>query len=197
MRRRDASNDKSGNGMRAHGNLVKWNDDRGFGFIAPAQGSDELFVHISAFPHDGVRPRIGELVSFEVEVGNDGKKRAVRLQRPGHRAPADRARGRESSTAAGSAIATVIGLLIVGAIGMYGYSAFTSRRTAAAAEFSAPAVSSAAGQQFRCDGRTRCPQMSSCAEATYFIQHCPATEMDGDGDGVPCEQQWCGVESGF
>lgn len=44
---------------------------------------------------------------------------------------------------------------------------------------------------FQCDGRTRCSQMRSCAEATYFIQHCPNTEMDGDGDGVPCERQWC------
>ena len=33
--------------------------------------------------------------------------------------------------------------------------------------------------------------MTSCEEATYFIQHCPNTTMDGDHDGVPCEQQWC------
>ncbi|UWX04032.1 excalibur calcium-binding domain-containing protein [Pseudoxanthomonas sp. NC8] len=52
----------------------------------------------------------------------------------------------------------------------------------------APQPASAA---FRCDGRTQCPQMTSCAEATYFVQHCPGAEMDGDGDGVPCEQQWC------
>ena len=44
---------------------------------------------------------------------------------------------------------------------------------------------------FRCDGRTRCPQMRSCAEATYFVQHCPNTKMDGNNDGVPCERQWC------
>lgn len=44
---------------------------------------------------------------------------------------------------------------------------------------------------FRCDGRTYCSQMTSCAEATYFIQHCPNTKMDGDNDGVPCESQWC------
>jgi hypothetical protein len=36
-----------------------------------------------------------------------------------------------------------------------------------------------------------CSQMTSCAEATYFIRHCPGTQMDGDGDGVPCESQWC------
>lgn len=44
---------------------------------------------------------------------------------------------------------------------------------------------------YRCDGRTRCSQMSSCAEATFFLRNCPGTQMDGDNDGVPCEQQWC------
>nr|WP_321466405.1 thermonuclease family protein [uncultured Desulfobulbus sp.] len=44
---------------------------------------------------------------------------------------------------------------------------------------------------FRCDGRTYCSQMTSCAEATWFIQNCPGTKMDGDNDGVPCEKQWC------
>lgn len=46
--------------------------------------------------------------------------------------------------------------------------------------------------KFACDGRQHCSQMSSCAEATYFIQHCPNTKMDGDRDGIPCERQWCG-----
>jgi hypothetical protein len=45
---------------------------------------------------------------------------------------------------------------------------------------------------FQCDGRTYCSQMTSCAEATYFLQHCPGVKMDGGGDGVPCERQWCG-----
>lgn len=45
--------------------------------------------------------------------------------------------------------------------------------------------------KFECDGRQYCSQMTSCAEATYFIQHCPDPKMDGDSDGVPCERQWC------
>ena len=183
--------------MRVHGNLSKWNDDRGFGFITPAQGSDEIFVHISAFPHDGIRPRMGELVSFEIESGNDGKKRAVRIQRPGRSVGTYRTHGRKSSAPARNAIAAVVSLLIVGAIGLYGYTAVTSRQVAAPAEVSVPTASSAVDRQSRCDGRTRCPQMTSCAEAKYFIKHCPATEMDGDHDGVPCEEQWCGVEFGF
>ena len=50
---------------------------------------------------------------------------------------------------------------------------------------------SAPSQQFRCDGRTHCSQMTSCAEATYFLRNCPNTEMDGNNDGIPCERQWC------
>jgi hypothetical protein len=49
----------------------------------------------------------------------------------------------------------------------------------------------APAQPYRCDGRTRCTQMTSCAEAKYFLSHCPGVKMDGDGDGVPCEEQWC------
>ena len=46
--------------------------------------------------------------------------------------------------------------------------------------------------RFHCDGRTRCSEMTSCEEATFFLQHCPGVKMDGEGDGVPCERQWCG-----
>jgi hypothetical protein len=45
--------------------------------------------------------------------------------------------------------------------------------------------------QFRCDGRTYCSQMTSCAEVTFFLRNCPGVKMDGDSDGVPCELQWC------
>ena len=44
---------------------------------------------------------------------------------------------------------------------------------------------------FKCAGRKYCSQMNSCAEAKYFLAHCPTVKMDGDGDGIPCEQQWC------
>ena len=46
--------------------------------------------------------------------------------------------------------------------------------------------------KFSCDGRVYCSQMTSCAEAKFFLAHCPGTKMDGDGDGIPCERQFCG-----
>lgn len=45
---------------------------------------------------------------------------------------------------------------------------------------------------YKCDSRTYCAQMTSCEEATFFINNCPDTKrMDGNKDGVPCEKQWC------
>ncbi|MGC4079733.1 MAG: excalibur calcium-binding domain-containing protein [Rubrivivax sp.] len=71
-----------------------------------------------------------------------------------------------------------------------------ARRAAAASAAAASRretapVPAATPSRFSCDGRTRCTQMHSCAEAKFFIAHCPNAEMDGDGDGIPCEQQWC------
>jgi len=52
-------------------------------------------------------------------------------------------------------------------------------------------VSAAGRSRFVCDGRSYCNQMKSCEEAKYFLEHCPNVKMDGNNDGIPCEQQWC------
>lgn len=66
--------------MRFDGKIETWNDERGFGFIQPVQGGDEIFVHIKAFPPRTGRPMVGLAVSFEVEPGPNGKKRAKAVQ---------------------------------------------------------------------------------------------------------------------
>jgi cold shock CspA family protein len=185
--------------MRSHGNLVRWNDDRGFGFIAPAQGTGEIFVHISQFPRDGVRPTPGELLSFETETGKDGKTRAVRVMRAGQRPPSRRshAANRNSDRQPGP-IAMVFSVLALAGILFYAYSTMYGQDSSGANQRDVVARSAVAPtpspSRFSCDGRTMCSQMTSCAEATYFIQHCPNTKMDGNRDGVPCEQQWCRPE---
>jgi uncharacterized membrane protein YsdA (DUF1294 family)/cold shock CspA family protein len=68
--------------MRFTGTLKSWNDERGFGFIEPHQGGDEIFVHIKAFPGGTGRPSVGQCVTFEVELGTHGKKRARAVQYP-------------------------------------------------------------------------------------------------------------------
>jgi hypothetical protein len=89
-------------------------------------------------------------------------------------------------------------LTIVVGLGWYGYTKYqasahrmqTSPTAAEATERAVP-TESVDTPTFKCDGRTHCSQMSSCAEATFFVKNCPNTQMDGDNDGIPCEQQWC------
>ncbi len=54
--------------------IVKWfNDKKGFGFIIPDDGSDELFVHHTSIDMDGFRSiRENQAVEFEVEEGEKG-----------------------------------------------------------------------------------------------------------------------------
>ncbi|MCZ2152877.1 MAG: cold shock and DUF1294 domain-containing protein [Bryobacterales bacterium] len=62
--------------MRLEGILRSWNEERGFGFIHPRGGGEDVFVHISAFRTREVRPESNQRVSFEVEPGQNGKLRA-------------------------------------------------------------------------------------------------------------------------
>lgn len=66
--------------MRFTGRLKTWTDDRGFGFIEPLKGGDEVFVHIKAFTRRDGRPQVDQLLSFEVELGPGGKKRARNVE---------------------------------------------------------------------------------------------------------------------
>ena len=67
--------------MRFDGTLTQWNDDKGFGFVMPAQGGQDVFIHISSFPRHGRRPQLQEPLSFEIELNKEGKKRAVSVRR--------------------------------------------------------------------------------------------------------------------
>ena len=67
--------------MATTGTVKFFNPTRGFGFIAPQDGSKDVFVHISAVERAGLSTLTeNQQVSFEVQRGTNGKLSAVNLK---------------------------------------------------------------------------------------------------------------------
>ncbi len=64
---------------RQAGELVQWNDERGFGFIVADDGQ-RCFVHIKSIGRIATRPRVGDRVSFALTQGRDGRPAARDVQ---------------------------------------------------------------------------------------------------------------------
>ena len=79
--------------MRQEGELRRWDDARGFGFIRAGSNQPDIFVHISAF-EAGVRPQAGDLILFDGVVQEGGK---------GPRATGALVKGRSADSTSGSA----------------------------------------------------------------------------------------------
>lgn len=65
--------------------IVKWfNDAKGYGFITPDEGGEDLFAHFSAIEIEGFKTlKEGQKVTFEIVTGPKGKQAA-------HIKPADK-----------------------------------------------------------------------------------------------------------
>ena len=64
--------------MKMHGKLIKWKDDRGFGFILCEHNQQQVFVHISAVQRSGLDGlNEGDKVEFDTAVDQRSGKTAV------------------------------------------------------------------------------------------------------------------------
>ena len=64
----------------ATGTVKFFNTSKGFGFIEPEDGSKDAFVHISAVERAGLHSlNEGQKVSYDLEVGRNGKSSAENL----------------------------------------------------------------------------------------------------------------------
>ena len=103
--------------MREKGKVVRWDDDKGFGFIESSDGGGSVFVHISAVVQHGRRPQVGDEVSYRLSQDARGRPRADSVRY------ADR-QGRAASIRAGVSalpiILTVLFVVVLVGLGAWG-----------------------------------------------------------------------------
>ncbi|CAG36796.1 cold shock and DUF1294 domain-containing protein [Desulfotalea psychrophila] len=62
------------------GTIKHWNDEKGYGFITPDNGGNDVFLHIKAFKKRPHRPEIGQVISYGTTSGDKGRLRACNVQ---------------------------------------------------------------------------------------------------------------------
>ena len=182
-------------GFRQKGRIIEWNPSKGFGFIRSNVGSTKIFIHISDFKHRQYKPKIGDVIVYEIGNGRNNKKKAINAVCEGDFTSATKYK-KISRTK--RELYFVLPLLLLWLI--FSSNKNDTEMTVSSNYESLPISDSVQEEEiekkpnnnYKCDGRQYCSQMHSCEEATFFTKNCPNTKMDGDGDGIPCEKQWCG-----
>ncbi|MDQ2044857.1 cold shock domain-containing protein [Pseudoalteromonas sp. 20-92] len=196
------------------GLLKSWKTDKGFGFIKSDTLEHDTFIHISALKHMSRKPKVGDTIYFEVATQPDGKTKAINCRIEGVaelkllKAPYQKHKQQPhriaKSNFASSFLGKVASIALIAALCFYTinkYNTHSSSQTPIITndlstnsdlttfdEQYPKIVIPQNSQNFTCDGRQHCSQMTSRSEAVFFINNCPYTKMDGDRDGDPCER---------
>ncbi|MFZ4508606.1 MAG: DUF1294 domain-containing protein [Fimbriimonas sp.] len=62
---------------RFQGQIAKWDDERGFGFVQPRGGGKQVFLHIKGLAR---RPELGDVVTYELGTDAKGRSCAVHVE---------------------------------------------------------------------------------------------------------------------
>jgi cold shock CspA family protein len=186
------------------GTLVRWIDDKGFGFIKPETGKD-IFIHISALTGMSRKPIIGDVIHYQIGLDAQGKARAINAKiegvhqvltiatlKPKVRVPISTYRKLTARSNKPHSKLKLLPILCIIVVVIFIYSK-VSKEQKFIDQVKLLTVKSSSvenSEQFQCQGKVWCSQMSSYEEAVFYLHNCPGTKMDGDSDGIPCEQQF-------
>ncbi|CAV18421.1 MULTISPECIES: cold shock domain-containing protein [Vibrio] len=151
-----------------NGKIVRWVDERGFGFINSDELKGDIFVHISKFRKGYRSPKVGDSVEFQLSHSSS-KLSASSAQLVG------------IEPLKSNPLSLILSALIVGLIGAAFYLFLLEPKLNPAYE----------SMGFSCQGKMYCSEMLSCDEAKFYLANCPNVKIDGDRDGIPCESQFC------
>ena len=188
------------------GLLKAWNDEKGFGFIKSDTLAHDTFIHISALKHMSRKPKVGDIIYFEVATQPDGKTKAVNCRIEGVAAlkvtPKKSNHHRVAkSNFTDSFLGKIASISIIAVLGFVAVNKYTHYKSSeqfnnhthykSSEQFNnhTPVITNADlatfdeqypkivipkvvipknKQNFTCDGRQHCSQMTSRAEAVFY-----------------------------
>lgn len=134
--------------MRDKGRLVAWNDEKGYGFVAPFSGAAQVFIHAKAFGNRTRRPEVHDVVTYTLSRDKQGRRRAVKATLGG----ASRAPRTERTGSAAALFVVTVFFAVVGAavlLGNLSPVALLVYPAASAVTFIAYAIDKSAAQKGR------------------------------------------------
>ena len=185
------------------GKIIKWNYDKGFGFIKPNKNSKDLFIHISSFDMNASRgPKVGDTVYYYLSQDKSGRPCAasariagveIKTQKPLFKPTKHRPKTARHSFKSFALILCLLIFCVSFAYDKYfrGHSFQNPSIFSVKETPFAPTFQESSRSTFSCEGKTGCHQMDSCEEALFYLHNCPGTKIDGDNDGRPCERGPC------
>ena len=192
------------------GKLTRWIEEKGFGFIKPDDGGADIFIHISELRTMSRSPVVGDVIIYETGFDDKGKTRAINAKIEGvpvaltispiHTKDKNSKKASDHNHHPRKPVNTYrppskksgyrfVPLLIIAAA-VFAFDKFRNHDPAVKTVEPSFADPVKPIRNFTCQGKVYCSEMSSYDEAVFYLRNCPGTKMDGDGDGIPCEQQF-------
>ena len=71
--------------MHNNGKIVSWNDNKGYGFVAPSLEGKQIFIHIGAFNNKSYRPQVGQDITYSTGSDKQGRRCVIKATLAGEK----------------------------------------------------------------------------------------------------------------
>jgi cold shock CspA family protein len=174
--------------MKSKGLLVRWNKDRGFGFIKSSSIKGDVFIHITELKKMSRAPQVNDVIYFDAITEGPDKTKAINAVIEGVSEKTIKRQRKQHKP--NNRFSYLFSFAIFFGVVFVAYSTYPVWSDKVINSLPVNLVNEDFSA-YRCEGKQYCNEMTSCKEARFYLKNCPNVKIDGNNDGVPCESQWC------
>ena len=156
--------------MKLKGKLIRWNEERGFGFINSSSVKGDVFIHISELKHMSRRPQINDVIYFDTITEKTGKTKAINATIEGVQQKTIRPKSNKAKNS--SLTSNILSIAVILGIAFAAYATYPSWSKKLLNSMPVNFVDEDFSG-FSCEGKQYCSEMTSCKEARFYLKNCP------------------------